>query len=72
MNIQEISVSNNLRKKLGLCIKDENIVQVDENGDVIVNVEAYKAFKTANRKTPIEDILEEQQLDFSCEFFFFN
>lgn len=72
MNIQEISVSNNLRKKLGHCIKDENIVQVDENGDVIVNVEAYQEYKNENHKTPIEDILADQVLDFSCEFFFFS
>jgi len=72
MNIQEISVSNNLRKKLAHSIDDQNIVQVDDNGDVIVNVEAYSAFKKDQRKTPIEDILEGQQLDFSCEFFLFN
>lgn len=71
MNIQEISVSNNLRKKIGHCIKDETIIQIDENGDVIVNVEAYQKYKNEYSKTPIEDILGQQKLDFNCEFFFF-
>lgn len=72
MNVQEISVSNNQRKKLSQIINDENIIQVDENGDVIVNVAAYKSYKQETKKTPIEDILDNEALDFSNEFFFFN
>lgn len=72
MNIQEISISNNLRKKLAHCIQDENIIQVDENGDVIVNVPAYIDYKTQTKKQPIEEILQGQSLDFDCEFFYFT
>jgi len=72
MHIQEISVSNNQRKKLTLCVNDQNIIQTEDNGDVIVNVEAYQAYKKAQKKSPIEDILDDQDLDFSCEFIVFS
>jgi len=71
MHIQEISVSNNQRKKLSQCVSDQNILQVEENGDIIVKVETYLAYKKAQNKSPIEDILDDQTLDVSCEFIVF-
>jgi len=72
MSIQEISVSNNQRKKLSNFCQDESIVQIDDNGDVIVNVAAYKALKKSSKSSPIEDIIDAQSLDFSSEFFLFS
>lgn len=72
MSIQEISVSNNQRKKLSHIIDDQNIVQTDENGDVIINVDAYRAYKKLSKKTPVEDILDDVSLDFNSEYFFFS
>ena len=49
----------------------------EEDGDVIVNVKAYLAFKNnmAHKNTgaePIEDIIGSDELDFDAEYFVFS
>lgn len=77
MNIQEITLSNNQKKKLQKGITNEAVLFQDDNGDLIVNVEAYKAFKLTVKKNErhllIEAVVgEEVELDFSAEFFVFS
>ena len=38
MTIQDIEVSNNIRKKIITAVRDEASIVVEENGDVIISV----------------------------------
>ena len=72
MNIQDITVSNNQRKKIIAAIRDENVLQQEENGEVIVSVAAYIEFSNRINKFPLEEIVGEDTLDFSVEYLVFN
>jgi hypothetical protein len=41
MNIKEIAITSNLRKKIQKAVKNTSIIFEDENGDIVVNVTAY-------------------------------
>lgn len=72
MTIQDIAVSQTMKKKLLKSIKDDAILFVEENGDIIVNVAAYQTLKDYKSTTVIEDIVGEDILDNSAEFFVFS
>ena len=72
MSIQDLSISNNQKKKLLRAITDENIMFQDDTGELVLNVAAYKTFKEENKQTPIEAILGEDVLDPRAEFVVFN
>ena len=72
MTIQDIAVSQTIKKKLLKSIKDDAILFVEENGDVIVNVAAYQTLKDYKSTTVIEDIVGKDILDNSAEFFVFS
>ncbi len=72
MSIQEIAVSNNQKKNILLVVKKQSIVFQDDNGDVVVNVEAYQAFKKGKDPAPIEHIVGTDVLDYSAEYFIFS
>ncbi|NRB42327.1 MAG: hypothetical protein HRU20_28305 [Pseudomonadales bacterium] len=72
MNIQEIALSNNQRKKIQKAVKDDSVLLVEENGDIVINVAAYKTFKQELENDPVEEIVGEDVLDFSAEYFVFN
>ncbi|GAA3934013.1 hypothetical protein [Litoribacillus peritrichatus] len=72
MSIQEISVSNNQKKALLKAIKNEEVLFQDDNGDVVVSVQAYADFKQDKDPAPIEEIIENVALDFSAEYFIFS
>jgi hypothetical protein len=72
MNIQEISLSNNQKKKLQRLLPDESVLFQDDNGDLVVNVAAYMAIQRNQRAATIEDIVGKDILDFDSEFFVFN
>lgn len=63
MNIQEIAVSNNQRKKLQRAITDEGVLFQDDNGDMVINLEAYneikKDLKNVLEETIGEDVIAE-------------
>jgi len=73
MSIQEISVSNNQKKSLLKAVKDEQVLFQDDNGDLVVNVEAYEEWKELKGKggDPIEEIVGEA-LDYDSEYFVFS
>jgi len=73
MSIQEISVSNNQKKSLLKAVKDQQVLFQDDNGDLVVNVEAYEEWKELKGKgsDPIEEIVEEA-LDYDSEYFVFS
>lgn len=72
MSIQDITVSNNIRKKIINAVRDESAIIVEENGDVIISVAAYQEFAERIKRSPLEEILGEDTLDFSAEYFVFS
>ncbi len=71
MSIQDIPVSHNKKKKLAKCIKSDTVL-IEDEGELILNVSEYLAFKAATLKTPIEDVLGEGILDESAEYIVFS
>jgi hypothetical protein len=69
--MQEIAVTNNQKKKILRAIRDQDVVFQDENGDVIVSVAAYIAYKEATEEQPLEDLLDDQELADNTEFLVF-
>ena len=74
MDIQDIAISHNQKKKLVKKIQDSDVLFTDENGDVIVNVGAYKHFKQQQENCLLEEILADEfsQLDWSAKYFVFS
>ena len=71
MSIQEIALSHNQKKKLLKAIDDENVIFKDDNGDIVVSVEAYLNLKQDTDSAPIEAILGDEILDFDSQYFLF-
>lgn len=72
MSIQDITVSNNIRKKIINAVRDDSAIIIEENGDVIISVAAYQEFAQRIKRSPLEEILGEDTLDFSAEYFVFS
>lgn len=72
MSIQEITLSHNQKKKLLRSINDDNVIFKDDNGDVVVNVEAYSALKQGSDSAPIEVIVGDEILNFDSQYFIFS
>lgn len=72
MTIQDITVSNNIRKKIITVIRDKSVIIIEENGDVIVSVAAYNEFAERINRSPLEEVLGNDVLDFSAEYFVFS
>jgi hypothetical protein len=72
MSIQEISLSQNQKKKLLKSINDEGIAFKDDNGDIVVKVEAYINLKQGSDSAPVEDIIGDVILDFDSQYFLFS
>ncbi len=71
MNIQEIVLSHNQKKKLLKSIDEKTVIFQDDNGDIVVNVEAYLSLKQNSDSAPIEKLIGEEVLDFDSEYFLF-
>lgn len=72
MSIQEIPLSHNQKKKVLKAINNDNVVFRDENGDVVVSVEAYLLLKESNDRAPIETIVGEDVLDYDSQYIIFT
>jgi len=82
MSIQEVSLANNQKKRLLKVIKDPAVLFSESNGDLVVNASAYQALKKELSLAkvakphlsamPIEDIVGDDTLDFSHEYFVFS
>ena len=72
MTIQEITLSNNQKKKLQKNIKSDTVLFQDENGDIVVNVAAYLEFLQGIKQAPIEDIVGNNVLSYDAEYFVFS
>jgi len=70
--IQEIALSHNQKKKLLKSISDESVAFKDDNGDIVVSVEAYLSLKKHTATAPIEAILGDDILDFTNQYFIFS
>ena len=72
MSVQEISISNNQKKALLRAFKKKkDVIFEEENGDLVVSVDAYEDFLDEINKEPIEEILGEGVLDYDAEYFVF-
>jgi hypothetical protein len=70
--IQEISVTNNQKKAIITALKRrKSAYMVDENGDLMVEIEAYEDFMDEFDRSPIEDLLGDDVLDYTQEFWVF-
>lgn len=70
--IQEISVTNNQKKAIITALKRrKSAYMVDDNGDLMVEIEAYEDFMDEFDRSPIEDLLGDDVLDYSMEFWVF-
>lgn len=72
MTIQDIEVSNNIRKKITTALREDGLFIIEDNGDVIVSVEAYNVFAKRIKRSPLIEILGDDTLDFSAQYFVFN
>ena len=72
MSIQDIAVSQNIKKKLLLAVKDDTVLFQDEDGAVVVNVAGYVALKADTATEPLENVLGDGVLDLSAEYFVFD
>lgn len=72
MSIQEIPLSHNQKKKLLKAINNDNVIFRDDNGDVVVSVEAYRALWESNDSAPIETIIGADLLDYNSLYFVFT
>jgi len=73
MSVQEISISNNQKKALLKAFKKKkDVIFEDENGDLVVSVDAYEDFLDEISKEPIEEIVGEGVLNYDAEYFVFS
>lgn len=72
MSIQEIALSHNRKKKLLKSIDNVNVMFKDDNGDVVVSVEAYISLKKDTDAAPIEVIVGDVILNFDNQYFLFS
>ena len=72
MNIQEIALSHNQKKKLLKLIDKESFAIKDDNGDIVVNVEAYLSYKQDNDSAPVDTLVGEDILDYEHQYFIFS
>lgn len=77
MSIQDITTTNNQKKRLLRAINGEHILVQSEDGELLVNVAAYKSFKKGlpaekSNPAPIEAIIGDGILDFDAEYFVFS
>lgn len=71
MSIQEIAISNSQKKNLLKLTELEEVLFQDENGDLVVNVSAYKTLKDNLESVSIESVIAENKLDYSVSYFVF-
>jgi hypothetical protein len=66
--LKEINVSHHQKKKLIKAIKDERVMFVEDNGDVVINVKAYPEFVAQTHHDPLKSILGDTSLDDNIEY----
>jgi len=75
MKIQEIALSNTQKKKIQRDVTSDEVLQIDDNGDIIIHVAAYENYRETIKGrdvTPIEVAVGEGILDFSVDYFVFS
>ena len=72
MSIKDIPISNNKKKQLLNCISDQTIFFQDENGDIVVDTQAYKALKEQLQAAPIEELLQLDDLETLADYVVFQ
>lgn len=71
MSIQDIPVSHSKKKKLAKCMSNDTVL-VEDEGDFILNVSAYKIFKEETATSPVEDVIGEGVMNDTAEYIVFS
>lgn len=72
MTIKDIQISNNKKKQLLACVADQTIFFQDENGDIVVDTQAYKTLKEQLQAAPIEELLQLEDLETLADYVVFQ
>ena len=72
MNVKDISISNNRKKQIIAAIKDESVLIQEENGDLVIDTQAYRQLKEAKGTAPVEDILDMEELETVADYVVFQ
>lgn len=72
MTIQDIAVSQTVKKKLLKSIPDEGVLFQEETGELIVLVSAYEMLKAYKNTDIIEEIIGEGILNADAEYYVFS
>ena len=72
MNIKDISISNNRKKQIIAAIKDESVLVQEDNGDLVIDTQAYRQLKEATGTSPVEDILDMEKLETVADYVVFQ
>lgn len=72
MNIKDISISNNRKKQIIAAVTDESVLIQEDNGDLVVDTQAYRQLKETTGASPIEDILDIEALESLADYVVFQ
>jgi hypothetical protein len=72
MSIQDIAVSNGQKKSLLKAINDVSIALQEDEGEVIVNTQAYIAKYPKLAESPVYQIVENETFDTDVEYWVFS
>lgn len=66
--LKEINASHHQKKKLIKAIQDDNVMFVEDNGDIVINAKAYPAFVANTLHNPLQTILGLDELAADIEY----
>ena len=72
MSIQDIAVSNGQKKSLLKAIADDSIAVHEDEGDMVINVQAYLAKYPKLAESPVFQIVENEKFDTEAEYWVFS
>lgn len=62
MSVQEISVTNNQKKAVLRAFKKVKGFIEEENGDLVIDMAHYQDYQAETGKTPLEEILIDEEI----------
>ncbi|MDN3648448.1 hypothetical protein QWZ13_05945 [Reinekea marina] len=72
MSIQDIATSNSQKKAILKAINDEGVALQEENGEVIINVEAYLLKYPNLSESPVMQLITDESIDMDADYWVFS
>lgn len=72
MSIQDIAISNSQKKAILKAINDEGVALQEENGEVIINVEAYLLKYPNLSESPVMQLITDESVDMDADYWVFS